>query len=259
MYGIACIHLQYSGNTLYPDALSVGAFVVGLILSQVHLHTICAIAFNRLLAVVWPQIYKRVMLTRRVRVYIGLLWFYSVLLWLPSYFGWFGHLEFDQEELMVTLKGVRSIKATHIFFTFILPVLFTGSCYLIMYIKMRHSKRSREVKRRRKSVTEDPTLKQWDDQVTRTILIIFLILVCCNVPHMAIHVVHIHQPQPVAWLVLHMVFWFQFCLDPVVDTHSLYGVDKLLNYHQLLFNSLTLSPRDDMRMDEELRLQSSIT
>ena len=35
----------------------------------------------------WPTKYKQLMQKRKVRLYLGLLWLYSVLLWLPLAFG----------------------------------------------------------------------------------------------------------------------------------------------------------------------------
>lgn len=63
---------------------------------------------------------------------------------------------------------------------------------------------------------EDAAERQWDDHVTRTILVIFLILVCCSVPHLVVHMRHLYERHPAAWLMLHLVFWLQFCLDPIV-------------------------------------------
>lgn len=42
---------------------------------------------GRLVAVVWPAKYKRLMQAKVVKVYLALLWFYSALLWLPLTFG----------------------------------------------------------------------------------------------------------------------------------------------------------------------------
>lgn len=63
---------------------------------------------------------------------------------------------------------------------------------------------------------DDAAERQWDDHVTRTILVIFIILVLCSVPHMVVHVRHLYDRNPAAWLLLHLIFWLQFCLDPIV-------------------------------------------
>lgn len=85
-------------------------------------------------------------------------------------------------------------------------------------VQVRYSRSSRKVRACRKSVAtpEDDAVRQWDDHVTRTILVIFLILVVCCVPHLVIHMRHLYRRHPNAWLLLHLVFWLQFCIDPIV-------------------------------------------
>ena len=54
----------------------------------------------------------------------------------------FGRLEFVEAELMVSMKvegtsrRARIKKAVHVFFTYLLPIMFTAACYAIMYIKV---------------------------------------------------------------------------------------------------------------------------
>lgn len=47
LFGIGCLQVIYCYKVLYPEWFSVTLFTIALILSQVHLHTICALAFNR--------------------------------------------------------------------------------------------------------------------------------------------------------------------------------------------------------------------
>lgn len=63
---------------------------------------------------------------------------------------------------------------------------------------------------------DDAAVTQWDDHVTRTILVIFVILLTCSVPHLVVHVLHLYDRNVGAWLLLHLVFWLQFCVDPIV-------------------------------------------
>ncbi|XP_066976559.1 G-protein coupled receptor moody-like isoform X3 [Macrobrachium rosenbergii] len=169
MFGAACIQRIYYGRVMLPEWVCVMTFVVGLILSQVHIHTICALAFNRLIAVLIPAWYKRLMTPSTIKVYLIGLWVYSILLWLP---------------LACKVRVIR-----------------------------------KETRTRRASVvamTESNIIRQWDDHVTKTILVIYLILITCSVPHLVIHVLQLYMKHQVAWLLLHAVFWLQFCLDPIV-------------------------------------------
>lgn len=220
MFAVGCLQRKLYGQILFSEKIAEIFFTMGLTLSQVHLHTICALAFNRFLAVMWPVKYKQLMQKRKVRLYLGLLWLYSVLLWLPLAFGALGGLEYDPKELMAAMSNSEGKiqKGFHVFFTYMLPILFTSVCYITMYIKVRYSRRSGQVREARQNVAngDDNAVRQWDDHVTRTILVIFVFMVSCCVPHLVIHIRHLHDRHPAAWLLLHLVFWLQFCIDPLV-------------------------------------------
>ncbi|XP_045126922.1 protein trapped in endoderm-1-like [Portunus trituberculatus] len=220
LFGTGCLQQKLYGRVLISERCAEIFFTMGFTLSQVHLHTICALAFNRFLAVMWPAKYKQLMQKRKVRLYLGLLWLYSVLLWLPLAFGALGGLKYDPKELMASMDNSQGKvqKGFHVFFTYMLPILFTSMCYIIMYIKVRYSRRSRQVRAARKNVAnvDDDAVRQWDDHVTRTILVIFVFMVLCCVPHLVVHIRHLYDRHPAAWLLLHLVFWLQFCIDPLV-------------------------------------------
>lgn len=220
LFGVGCLQQQLYGEILFSEKLIEVLFAMGLILSQVHLHTICALAFNRLLAVMWPAWYKQLMQQRYVRRYLAVLWIYSALLWIPIACGAFGGLQYNPEELMAAMdtENSKELKGVHVFFTYMLPILFVSTCYITMYIKVRYSRSSKQIRESRKSVSikSDDAQHQWDDDVTRTILVIFVFMVLCCVPHLVVHYRHLYARHPNAWLLLHLVFWLQFCLDPFV-------------------------------------------
>nr|XP_027214774.1 protein trapped in endoderm-1-like isoform X4 [Penaeus vannamei] len=222
MFAAGCIQIQWYGRVLMPEWVCIFGFALGLTFSQVHLHTLCAIAFNRLVAVVWPAKYKQLMQAKVVKVYLGLLWIYSALLWLPLTFG--GRLVYVPKELMVSMKDDsprKTGKAFHVFLTYLLPIMLTSVCYIVMYFKVRQTRRRRPGARTKagdEASLSDGTnvMRQWDDHVTRTILVLFVLLLVCSVPHLVIHVLHLHAKHPQTWLLLHVVFWLQFCLDPII-------------------------------------------
>lgn len=47
LFGGGCLQEMHYGHILFSEGFIVAFFSIGLILSQVHLHTICALAFNR--------------------------------------------------------------------------------------------------------------------------------------------------------------------------------------------------------------------
>nr|XP_045584703.1 somatostatin receptor type 5-like [Procambarus clarkii] len=277
MFGGGCLQVHYHGRVTYPEWLTLVAYTLGLTLSQVHLHTICALALNRLLAVMYPALYKRIMQRRNVTIYMIVLWLYSALLWVPLSFGVFGQLVFEEKELMVSLKkdsnckASRARRAVHVFFTYVLPILFTSGCYILMYIRLRHSPQGKKMRVRRKSVSEaaeDRTLRQWDEQVTRTILVIFLVLLTCSVPHIVIHVLNLYDTLPTAWLLFHVVFWLQFCLDPIVymlmsqqyreaSGHCLRTILSCFPVFNVSENEPKSEPRSELKSDPLLGAQTS--
>ncbi|XP_068229270.1 protein trapped in endoderm-1-like [Palaemon carinicauda] len=220
MFGAACIQRIYYGSVMLPNWVCVMFFVIGLILGQVHIHTICALAFNRLIAVLLPAWYKRLMKPTIIKLYLIGLWVYSALLWLPLACRLGGSLRYVPEEMMVSLdekSASRALKGLHVFITYILPILFTSICYLIMYVKVRFIRRKTRTSRASVvAMTKSNIIRQWDDHVTRTILVIYLVLITCSVPHLIIHVLQLYNKHQVTWLLLHAVFWLQFCLDPIV-------------------------------------------
>ncbi|XP_042223001.1 protein trapped in endoderm-1-like [Homarus americanus] len=274
MYGVVCLQAQQYGDVTFSKELSLIFSTIGLILGQVHIHTICALAFNRLLAVAYPMLYKQVMQQKKVIYYLIIIWVYSALLWLPLTFGVFGQLEFDNVELMVSIKdnsGSRLKKAIHVFFTFILPTIFTSVCYVNMYIKVRHSREARLARRRCKSVTEnaeDNVLRQWDDHVTRTIFVVFVVLLSCNLPHIVIHIYHLHNKFPTVWLLLHLIFWLQFCVDPIVyvtmsqqyRNATLQFLSNFCSYFavfQVSDSEVKSEPKSDLKTDLALQIQAT--
>lgn len=274
MFGVVFISVRDYGEIPYTDEVAISSFVLGLILSQVHIHTICALAFNRLMAVMWPMTYKKVMQPRRVRLYLLMIWLYSALLWVPLFFGINGKLEIEREELMVSMRDEsrhKIGKVFHVFFTYLLPVLFSAICYVTMYVKVRQSRQRKVARQRCKTAvetTEDNVIRLWDDDVTRTILVIFLVLLSCSVPHVVVHVLHLHEKFPAAWLLLHVVFWFQFCVDPVVYV-SMSHQYRRATFECLdrIFRSIgflrppeddpSLEPRNELKADSNINLQST--
>lgn len=89
---------------------------------------------------------------------------------------------------------------------------------LWFHLQVRYSRRSRQFRAARKNAMniDDDAVRQWDDHVTRTILVIFVFMVSCCVPHLVVHIRHLYDRHPAAWLLLHLIFWLQFCIDPLV-------------------------------------------
>ncbi|KAG7168063.1 putative 7 transmembrane receptor (rhodopsin family)-containing protein 2, partial [Homarus americanus] len=114
------------------ENLKIPSNILSYILAQVHKHSICAIAFNRVLAMTYPFIYKRLMQPRWVAVCLVLIWIYSALLWLSLYTGVYGTVKYDKQLMLLTL-GSDTGNIIHMFLAIGFPLLFTATCYIIMY------------------------------------------------------------------------------------------------------------------------------
>ncbi|KAK3860822.1 hypothetical protein Pcinc_033151, partial [Petrolisthes cinctipes] len=55
-----------------------------------------------------------------------------------------------------------------------------------------------------------------DLRVARTIFIIFIMVLVCSVPVMCVHVLDSQVKQPNRFLLLHVLYWVQYCLNVVV-------------------------------------------
>ncbi|CAL4059882.1 unnamed protein product [Meganyctiphanes norvegica] len=207
-YGIIALQVLWYNRVLMPRITSMAIAVSCFVFSEVHIHTICALALNRTLAVCQPNFYRRVMSSRRyVFSYLTLLWIYSTLVWLPITF-----LKLGQRNPRILEMARNWVFARK---SLLVRNLLTGLVITYDFIGHSYSAIIRTV--RNSNVTENSNVKrQWDHHVTKTITVIFLVLVVCSVPHLVIHSLHIYLEQIHTWLLLHVLFWVQFCIDPFI-------------------------------------------
>ncbi|XP_042217814.1 G-protein coupled receptor moody-like isoform X3 [Homarus americanus] len=66
------------------------------------------------------------------------------------------------------------------------------------------------------TVSQRLTTNRRDMRVARTIFIIFLLLLVCSVPVMTIHAVDRKAEDPVRFLLLHILYWVQYCVNTAV-------------------------------------------
>ncbi|XP_042211415.1 protein trapped in endoderm-1-like [Homarus americanus] len=200
----------------FPKNMIIILRVMNLIFIQVHLHTICAVAIIRTLAMMHSHTYKRLMQKRWVAVCLVVIWLYSSLLWLPLYSGVFGDLKYDRRQLSVSLSS-DTYDRIHDSIAYGLPLFITSTCYIFMYIKVQLLKRGSS--RRHKTVDgvqENDAINHWRNHVTRTILVIFVIFTVCNVPYFIMLILRVDKILPTIWIIFLVIFSAQFCVSPVV-------------------------------------------
>ena len=70
--------------------------------------------------------------------------------------------------------------------------------------------------------------RQWDSHVTKTMLVVFTVLVICGAPHVVIRFLDNVDPSPVAWMLAHMIFYLRYVIDPVIYFTTSYPYRKSL-------------------------------
>nr|XP_045586318.1 protein trapped in endoderm-1-like [Procambarus clarkii] len=189
----------YMRSKNIPEMLLWVAFTSHVLLHQIHMHTICAMAVNRVVALRSPVFFKRMLRSSVVALQLVLIWVLSVILWLPLTLI---RDKFDLDRLRIAMDSLGLMKL-YIALNYFLPLSITIICYLLIFFKVRYGIAERDGGR-----------PKWEQEVSRSIFIIFIILVVCSLPHTIIHLVDCECAQ--AWVLIHTLLFVQFCLDPIV-------------------------------------------
>ncbi|XP_076053329.1 galanin receptor type 2-like isoform X1 [Oratosquilla oratoria] len=192
-------------------------FLSGVVI-QVVLHTVVAISVNRMIAIRFPHAYKRVSTWRAVFAAIGGIWLSGLLLWLPPILAYlFRGNEFSQSKTMFSSKKILGVIFQAIF-CFFLPILvaIASYCVILFHIGCCHrfgGNGNQSDPNSGSSLERQP----WKDEVTRTIFVVFVILLICGVPHSATHVLEaFNMVTPLTWFLIHILHNLQFIVDPIV-------------------------------------------
>ena len=57
---------------------------------------------------------------------------------------------------------------------------------------------------------------QWNHHVTKTLLVLFVVLMVFRVPHFIIHIVNDKFDIPIIWMVFHQLFYIRYCIEPLI-------------------------------------------
>ncbi|XP_045584753.2 protein trapped in endoderm-1-like [Procambarus clarkii] len=211
-----------------------------VILHQVHILSICIVAVNRVVALRSPVVFRRMLRSSVVALQLVLIWVLSVIFWLPLSF-----IEIRFAAYTVTFDITNKIlRKFHILITYFIPLIATIICYVFIYVKLRQRRTGMSELQTREgnmaSASGEGTLsaseaataetvgscRRWEEEASRSVFIISIILVVCSLPHAIIHFVcdcvnSVYCDQQFygcldAWLLIHTLQWLQFCLDPIV-------------------------------------------
>ncbi|XP_018025793.2 melanopsin-like [Hyalella azteca] len=197
LYAVVLVQALCLDEVLVPPLVLHAIAVIGFIGNQAELHTICVLSFNRVLAMFKPRAYQKLVQLRVYRYVLAGLWLYSVGMWVPPAFGWLGELEISEQDLFVIISRKSKIaRRLFLFFAFTLPLLFSLVCHLMLLCKGL------------RAGVESSSQQQWRQQITKTVSLVFLLLLVLSVPHIVVHALQARgHSEPKSWLLVHVLFF----------------------------------------------------
>ena len=57
---------------------------------------------------------------------------------------------------------------------------------------------------------------QWNHHVTKTLLVLFIVLMVFSVPHFIIHFVNERFDIPKIWMGIHLFYYIRYCIEPAI-------------------------------------------
>ncbi|KAG7168374.1 putative trapped in endoderm-1-like 1, partial [Homarus americanus] len=128
----------------------------------------------------------------------------------------FGKLEYDESQISVSLSSPVNDLILD-FITFGVPVLITGPCYISMYVKVKLLKRRNSNNPISvEALKTNHVIRAWEDSVTRSIFIIFVVYFTSNVPYLIFVIARLDKQTPSGWIFVVIICWLQYCIDAFV-------------------------------------------
>ncbi|XP_066961986.1 protein trapped in endoderm-1-like [Macrobrachium rosenbergii] len=178
-----------------------------------HYFTSCALALTRLMAMMWPVKYQKLMSSKVAGFLIVLPWMLAALICIPAFFGVMGKP--DTKTLEYKPGHTRSENVTAMAYmatTVGGPVLTACSAYVAMFIQ---ASRSQSATRSHEH-HNNHRISQWKNGITRALLASIIIHVSCNIPHVICHAVDSFNNDHVLKAAIHFIYTVQFILDPLM-------------------------------------------
>lgn len=183
--------------------------------------SLCTIAVNRFVNVVYPQHKDRLYTRRKIAAMLVLCWLSPVILNIPAVFEAWGEYSFHEEILSCTFGRDNTMDTdTHgvvIYASFLaVPVLLMAGSYCSIGIVFYKSRR-RVLKHR------PPSDNHWlrdaqGRQLTLSMLITCVLFIICVGPNTVVGVVDPNMSCRVCHVITPLFAWVQFSLNPVVYT-----------------------------------------
>ncbi|XP_076053332.1 protein trapped in endoderm-1-like [Oratosquilla oratoria] len=227
MMGVNAVEMLNNGRVHVGMSGTVFLVIVSRILNQGILHSIAVIAFNRMVAVKFPLVYQQIKTARAVVIMLAGVWVSSFLFWLPLILKYnLGDAEYCMAEMR--FEGENRLGMTfNAVICYLLPVLFTVVCYCVILVRFSdcHHVGGKDHKDWGEPTPTTPTTltfvqhhQPWKDEVTQTILVVFVILVVCSTPHSVMRALEPYLPieNSYIWALIHLLCYIQYVVDPIV-------------------------------------------
>lgn len=169
------------------------------------------------------------------------IWTLSFSLLIPSLFGVWGRLGFDEKTFSCTIlkKNGKSPKKLLFVLGFLVPCIVITVSYLCIYWRVRSSRKNLEAHTGGKK-KGNGFQKREDSRVTRLMLTIFLCFVLCFMPLMIANVIEDKVKLPILDVIASILAWASSVINPFIYA----GTNKLYReaYRQLLCRGSRKNP-----------------
>ncbi|XP_066962222.1 melanocortin receptor 4-like [Macrobrachium rosenbergii] len=178
-----------------------------------HYFTSCALALTRLMAMMWPVKYQKLMSSKVAGFLIVLPWMLAALICIPAFCGVMGKPDTKTVEYKPGHTRSENITAMAYMATTVGgPVLTACSAYVAMFIQASRSQSATSFHEHHNS----HHISQWKNGITRALLANIIIHISCNIPHAICHAVDSFNRDHVLKAAIHFMCTVQFMLDPLM-------------------------------------------
>ncbi|XP_064115035.1 uncharacterized protein LOC135221132 isoform X2 [Macrobrachium nipponense] len=218
---ISCLNivgLSWIDNSAEEDA-KISPFVWTVLFGLLwnfgisHYFTSCTLALTRLMAMMWPLKYQRLMSSKIAGVLIIFPWMFSGFICMPAFYGVLGKPDSKMLEFTPSYKRSEKVRAMAYMATSVGgPVVIACIAYAAMFIQATRSQSATNSH----EFGNHHHISQWQSGLTRALLANIIIHLSCNIPHAIIHAVDSFNKNHVFKATIHVICSVQYILDPLM-------------------------------------------
>ncbi|CAL4060295.1 unnamed protein product [Meganyctiphanes norvegica] len=229
MVAAQCFFIYRYNCSLLTDDHCAYFTTIRYALGQIQVQSIMAIAFTRAIAIGIPSLFEYINRGSVIKAYIAFIWIYSVGVRIPVALGEiiddrFGSYDFNNKTLECDISTDSPMtREVYIGLEVYFPIVFIWACYIFILMKVKQStwavRRASYTNNTSSDNCKSPqheALNERDLRVLRSVFIIFMILLICAIPVGITHRGNIATDYPTVFISFHIMYWFQYSIDPVV-------------------------------------------